>query len=197
MNMCNLIIKQRMEKGNDNRVCPVELAGGLDNSIRKFLQNPGKILKPYIEKDMTVLDFGCGPGFFTIEIARMLSDKGRVIAADLQSGMLDKLRKKISGTVLEEKVILHKCEQDRIGITESVDFILAFYVIHEVPEKEKLFREFKSILKPGGKILIIEPNFHVTKNAFGDMIEKIEAVDMEISERPKYFMNRAVLIRKK
>jgi ubiquinone/menaquinone biosynthesis C-methylase UbiE len=197
MNMCNLIIKQRMEKKNDNRVCPVELARGLDNSIRKFLQNPGKILKPYIEKDMTVLDFGCGPGFFTIEIARMLSDKGRVIAADLQSGMLEKLSKKISGTALEEKVILHKCEQDRIGITESVDFILAFYVIHEVPEKEKLFREFKSILKPGGKILIIEPNFHVTKNAFGDMIEKIEAVDMEISDRPKYFMNRAVLIRKK
>jgi ubiquinone/menaquinone biosynthesis C-methylase UbiE len=186
-----------MDNEKDNRVCPVELAGGLDNSIRKFLQNPKRILKPYIEKDMTVLDFGCGPGFFSIEIAKLLSDKGKVIAADLQSGMLDKLRKKISGTSLEEKIVLHKCEQDRIGVNESVDFILAFYVIHEVPEKEKLFREFKSILKPGGKILIIEPNFHVSKNAFSEMIEKIEAEDMEISERPKYFMNRAVLIRKK
>lgn len=186
-----------MDNEKDNRVCPVELAGGLDNSIRKFLQNPKRILKPYIEKDMTVLDFGCGPGFFSIEIAKLLSDKGKVIAADLQTGMLDKLRKKISGTSLEEKIVLHKCEQDRIGVNESVDFILAFYVIHEVPEKEKLFREFKSILKPGGKILIIEPNFHVTKNAFSEMIEKIEAEDMEISERPKYFMNRSVLIIKK
>jgi hypothetical protein len=40
------------------RVCPVERAGSLDNGIRKWLQNPRKILGPYIEEGMTVLDLG-------------------------------------------------------------------------------------------------------------------------------------------
>lgn len=47
-----------MSKEENQRVCPVEKAGGLDNSLRRVLQNPRKILKPYIRKGMTVLDLG-------------------------------------------------------------------------------------------------------------------------------------------
>ena len=177
-----------------NRVCPVEASGGLDNSIRRFIQNPYKIVKPYISKDMTVLDFGCGPGFFTIEIAKLLTGNGKVIAADLQDGMLAKVKKKIAGTELENKIQLHKCEQDKIGVTEEVDFILAFYVVHEVPEKKKLFEQFKSILKPGGKILIIEPNFHVTKKSFAEMITTIESVGLKIIDTPKRLLSRCVVV---
>lgn len=81
-----------MTKTENPRVCPVEKAGGLDNSIRRFLQNPEKILKPHINPGMTVLDMGCGPGFFTIEIAKLLNGSGKVIAADLQAGMLEIVR---------------------------------------------------------------------------------------------------------
>jgi ubiquinone/menaquinone biosynthesis C-methylase UbiE len=68
----------------NNRVCPVKRAGSLDNRIRRWIQNPKKILKPYIEEGMTVLDIGCGPGFFSIDMAQMVGKTGRVIAADLQ-----------------------------------------------------------------------------------------------------------------
>ena len=74
-----------MSKEINSRICPVELSGGLDNSIRKLLQNPRKILKPYITEGMTVLDLGCGPGFFTIEIANMLSDSGRSVRIPVRS----------------------------------------------------------------------------------------------------------------
>jgi len=53
-----------MSKERNRRICPMELAGGLDNSVRRLLKNPQKILKPYIKEGMTVLDLGCGPGFF-------------------------------------------------------------------------------------------------------------------------------------
>jgi ubiquinone/menaquinone biosynthesis C-methylase UbiE len=185
-----------MSKEDKNRVCPVEAAGGLETPIRKFIQNPNKILKPYISKDMTVLDFGCGPGFFTIEIAKMLSVNGRVIAADLQDGMLDKVRSKIKGTDIEKKITLSKCEKDEIGVTEDVDFILAFYVVHEVPDKKKLFAQFKSILKPGGKILIIEPNFHVTKKAFAEMISILESLGLKIIDTPKRLLSRCIVVGK-
>lgn len=186
-----------MSKENNNRVCPVELAGSLDNKLRRFLQNPQKVLRPYINEEMTILDFGCGPGFFTIEIAKMLSGGGKVIAADLQDGMLEKVRNKIKGTQLEQIIRLHKCKSDKIGIEEAVDFILAFYVIHEVPDKERLFNEFQSTLKPGGRILIIEPNFHVSKKAFKNMIGTMESSGLKVIERPKSFMNRSVLAEKK
>lgn len=182
---------------DDTSVCPVEIAGGLDNSIRRFLQNPQKILKDYITEDMTVLDLGCGPGFFSVEIAKMLSNPGKVIAADLQEGMLKKVENKIAGTELESKIRIHKCEQDKVGITEKVDFILAFYMIHEVPDKEKLFAELHSVLKPEGKFYIIEPNFHVSKNSFYSMIDKLETAGFEITDEPKLFLSRAVLLMKK
>jgi len=126
-----------MNKEKSKRICPVEKAGGLDNFVRKLLQNPQKILKPYINEGMTVLDLGCGPGFFSIEIAKRLIDSGKVIAADLQEGMLDKVRQKIKGTELEQKIIPHKCQEESIDLTEKVDFVLAFYMIHEVPNQDK------------------------------------------------------------
>jgi len=55
-----------------NRVCPVELAGSLDNKIRRWLQNPQKILDPYVKEGMKVLDLGCGPGFFSTAMAKMV-----------------------------------------------------------------------------------------------------------------------------
>ena len=116
-----------MSTANNKWICPVEHAGGLDNSIRRLLQNPRKILSPFIEKGMTVLDLGCGPGFFSMEIAQMLNNSGKVIAADIQDGMLEKLRQKIKGTELEQKIELHKCQDENVGVTENVDFVLAYY----------------------------------------------------------------------
>ena len=107
-----------MSREKNKRVCPVEIAGGLDNSIRRLLQNPRRILSPFIRKGMTVLDLGCGPGFFSIEIAQMLNNSGKVIAADLQMGMLEKLKQKIKGTEIEQKIKLHKCQDNNIGVTE-------------------------------------------------------------------------------
>jgi ubiquinone/menaquinone biosynthesis C-methylase UbiE len=178
------------------RICPVEKAGSLDTKLRRWLQNPQKILKPYIKEGMTVLDLGCGPGFFSIDIAQMVSESGRVIAADLQEGMLQKLCDKIEGTELENRIILHKCEENKIGLTENVDFVLAFYIIHEVVDKEGLFTEIETILKPNGQVLIVEPPFHVSKKAFVETIRKAKAAGLTETERPKLLFNKAVVLKK-
>ena len=186
-----------MGKETNKRICPVEYAGGLDNFIRRFLQNPGKILKPYIKEGMTVLDLGCGPGFFSTEIAKILNETGKVIAADLQEGMLEKVRQKIRGTSLEHRIELYKCQAESIGITEKVDFVLAFYMIHEVLDQDKLFLELQSILKSNGNIFIIEPIFHVSKKSFEHMIDRVKRIGFEITDRPKSFLSRSVVLTKK
>jgi ubiquinone/menaquinone biosynthesis C-methylase UbiE len=178
------------------RVCPVERAGSLDNRFRRWLQNPWKILRPYIEDGMTVLDLGCGPGFFSIDIAQMVGKSGRVIATDLQEGMLQKLRDKIKGTELEERITLHLCQQDRIGLSENVDFVLAFYMVHEVPNQEALFREIWSILKPRGQFLVVEPPFHVSKKAFEETVRTARGAGFTPDPGPKVFLSKTVILRK-
>ena len=184
-----------MSDGN-KRVCPVERAGSLDNRIRRWLQDPQKILGPYVEEGMTILDIGCGPGFFSIDMAQMVGKSGRVIASDLQEGMLQKLRDKIQGTQLEERITLHKCEENKIGVSEEVDFIVAFYMIHEIPNQEEFFNEIGSVLKPNGQVFIVEPPFHVSKTAFEETIRKARDAGFAAVERPKVFLSKAVILKK-
>ena len=184
-----------MTKINE-RVCPVALSGSLDNSIRRYLQNPEKILSPYIKEGMTVLDVGCGPGFFSLEMAQMVGKSGRVIAADMQEGMLQIVKEKIIGTELEKRIVLHNCGENNIGVSEPVDFVLLFYMVHEVPNKEQFFNEIGTILKPQGQVLIVEPPFHVSKSAFEETIRIAANAGLKVIERPKMFFSRAVLLKK-
>jgi ubiquinone/menaquinone biosynthesis C-methylase UbiE len=178
------------------RVCPVEMAGSLDNRIRRWVQDPRKILGPYLKEGMTALDLGCGPGFFTLDMALLVGGTGRVIASDLQEGMLQKVREKIEGTELEERIILHKCNEKRIGLSEEVDFILLFYMVHEVPDKKEFFSGIAGILKKNGKVLMAEPPFHVSKKAFDETLKIAGEAGLSHREGPKVFFSKSAILEK-
>ncbi len=179
----------------DTHVCPVGLSGSLDNRFRRLLHKPEKILKPYIKKGMTALDLGCGPGYFTIPMAKLTGTTGKVIAADLQQGMLDNVKAKIKGTDLEKRITLHKCESTGINLTETVDFILLFYMVHEIPDKTRFFNEIKTIIKPTGSILIVEPPVHVTKADFHKTLETAEIVGFATYPGPKLRLNKTAILK--
>jgi ubiquinone/menaquinone biosynthesis C-methylase UbiE len=181
----------------NDKVCPAITTNVLDNYFRKIVQNPKKILKPYINKGMTVMDVGCGPGFFTLEMAKLLDKSGKVIAVDLQEGMLEKIKAKIKHTNLEERIILHKCQKESIGINEPIDFILVFWMVHEAPDSENLLKELISNLKTNGKILIVEPKIHVSKIKFEIMLEKIRGMEININRGPKIFFSRSIILTKR
>ena len=150
-----------------NRVCPVELAGSLDSRLRRVLQNPHKILSPFVREGMSVLEVGCGPGFFSVELASRVGKTGTVVCADIQEGMLQRLKERIAGTQLEQRIQLVKCEVDSINVSGEFDFVLLFYMVHEVPKKDRFFRQLRSLLKANGSILLVEPKlFHVSKEEF-------------------------------
>jgi ubiquinone/menaquinone biosynthesis C-methylase UbiE len=179
-----------------NRVCPVELAHSLDSKMRRWLQNPQKILAPYVKEGMNVLDIGCGPGFFSIEMAKMVGRSGKVISADLQDGMLQKLGKKIEGTELEDRIKLLKCDKDKINISQQVDFILAFYMIHEVPDKNSFFKELKNALNEKGQFLIVEPKlFHVSREEFELTIKLAENNGFKIYQGPTLPLSWSALLK--
>lgn len=178
------------------RVCPVERAGALDTRLRRWLQDPQKILSPYVRGGITALDMGCGPGFFSLEMARLVGENGRVIAGDLQQGMLDKVQEKIRGTELEQRISLLKCEEDRIGLDEPVDFVLAFYVVHEIPDQDRFYRELASQLREGGRVLVVEPSFHVLKKKFAASLERAREAGLAPGPGPRIFLCRTALLTK-
>jgi ubiquinone/menaquinone biosynthesis C-methylase UbiE len=178
-------------------VCPVEQAGMLETQFRKILFPPGPIIQPFIEPGMTVLDFGCGPGVFTLDMAVRVGATGRVIAADLQAGMLRKAKAKVQGLVLENRVVFHQCQPFQIGIREPVDFALAFWVIHEVPDQKMLFHELYAILKPGARLLVVEPPFQVSAKAFDSMKREAVQAGLNAIGSPTIHFCQSVLLERK
>jgi ubiquinone/menaquinone biosynthesis C-methylase UbiE len=178
---------------DSSHICSWKHAPALDNPIRRLIHNPKKILGGIVEKGQTVLDIGCGPGTFSISMAEMVGETGKVIAVDVQEEMLEILRKKAARKGLESRVITCKSDPNGFDISIKIDFALAFYMVHEVPNAEALLREIASILKPQGKLLIVEPNFHVSASAFKRTLEAAKKAGFKSIGEPKILFSRSTL----
>jgi len=184
-----------MAKQSKKSVCPLIMAGALDSKFRRLFHNPRKILKPYIQKDMVAMDVGCGSGVFSIEMAELMEGTGKVIAVDMQEGMLEIISKKIKGTSLENVIVLHKCSPEKIDVKENVDFVLMFYMVHEVPSKENLFNEVLPLINKNGLLMIAEPKL-VSKKGFNMMTNSIIEKGFEEVDKLKIPLSRGIVLKK-
>ena len=175
------------------KICPLWLAHSLDNPIRRLIHNPEKILGGYIDQGQTVLDIGCGPGTFTIAMAKMVGENGKVIAVDVQDEMLQTVRRKAAKDGLDSRIITHKSGPDGIVISEKVDFALAFYMVHEVPDAQALLNEIFNLLKPKGKLLIVEPRGHVSAPSFRKTLDAAGLAGLKPISEPKIIFSRSML----
>jgi len=175
------------------RVCPHQWAFFLDNWIRRWIQRPRNIVQEYIGQGDTVVDVGCGPGFFSIEMAKLVGENGKVIAVDLQEKMLEHVNRKARKYGLADRVETHLCGEQHIGLNRKVDFILAFYMVHETPNPEVFFQEAKAMLKHGGRLLVVEPKMHVKQSEFERIVAAGTKTGLKPIEFPKNKGGRAVL----
>jgi ubiquinone/menaquinone biosynthesis C-methylase UbiE len=161
------------------RVCPWWLSFFVGNALRRLIHDPDEILAGLVASGHTAVDIGCGPGFFTIAMAKLVGEDGRVIAADVQTKMLDYVRRRAEKTGLQSRIRLHHCEEDGLGIEERVDFALAFYMVHEVPSVDAFLNDVAGILKPGAALLLVEPKMHVTDSRFKEIVRTACAAGLE------------------
>jgi ubiquinone/menaquinone biosynthesis C-methylase UbiE len=181
------------------RTCPVWLGYLLASRIRRLAQKPEAILGPYVKSSMSVLDIGPGMGFFSLPMARMVGPSGKVIAVDLQAGMLDRLRKRAAKAGLGDRVEARLCKEDSLSIGDlaaKIDFALAFAVVHEMTHPEDLFTELRQVIKPGGSCLVAEPAGHVTGEAFRDTIALAQAHGLVVADRPRIWHSLSVLLKR-
>ncbi len=179
---------------DSSRVCSWKLAPTLDSPVRRLIHNPKKILGGIVGEGQTVLDMGCGPGFFSVAMAEMVGASGRVIAVDLQEEMLQILRKKALQKGLESRIITCNSNANWKGIADKADFALAFYMLHEAPDAMALLKDMASVLKPGGKLLIVEPKLHVSESAFKRTLDAAVAAGSKPIGEPKVSFSRSILL---
>ncbi len=164
---------------DNKRVCPIWMVHTFDIPLRKLFTPDEKVLKPYLKEGMTFLDLGCGSGRFSIRGAKLVAKSGKVIALDIQQGMLDIVEKKIKDEGLENIIKLHLAEQENLNLNIQADFALAMWMVHETPDFEDFFKQVKDNLKHGAKFLVVEPTHHVS----------IKTIEKEVTAAQKVGFN--------
>lgn len=178
---------------NSKHVCPWWLCFTFDNPVRKIFHDPIKILSPYVHQGDTVIDIGPGMGYFTIPLARLVEASGQVIAVDIQQKMLSALMERAQKKGVAEIVKTHLAQPDSIGFNEKADFILAFWMAHEVLDQQRFLSEMRGLMKPDGLFLLAEPLIHVSRKNFSHVVNMAEEVGFVIKEYPEIRMSQSAL----
>ena len=128
----------------------------MGSTLRKRLMNPVKTLQAAdIKPGETILEVGCGTGFFTIAAAQMIGDDGHLIAMDVMSGFLEQVSQKVETADLKNVRVIKRDALDTGLDTQSIDKILLFGVLPfpSLP-LNRLLPEMHRILKPDGRLAV-------------------------------------------
>jgi ubiquinone/menaquinone biosynthesis C-methylase UbiE len=109
---------------------------------------------------LRVVDFGCGPGMLTLELARRVGPGGHVHAVDLNPDFLERTRQNAAREGLAEQVSIHRASDDRLPLEDgSVDRVICKNVLEYVDDAVLTLRDFRRALAPGGRVHAIDSDW--------------------------------------
>ena len=144
------------------------------NPPTRYLEEAG------VEEGKKVLDYGCGPGSFTLPAAELVGAKGIVFGADIHPLAVKTIEKKAEKRGLNNIVpILTDCDTELEA--ESIDIVLLYDVIHMFKDPEKILTEMYRVTKKKGILSVSNP--HMKKEAIMKLIE--ENSEFELRQQHK------------
>ena len=179
-------------------VCPWWFVRSFDNRFRHRFHDPEALFGRLVGPGERAIDIGCGAGFNTEGLARLVGRHGKVIAVDLQPRMLAMTKRRLLQSGLLDRVELVQARADDLGLEHQSPsgFAVAFWMVHEVPDKRSLLLQVHESLKPRGRLLICEPRVHVTRRAFEKSVEIAKRTGFAELDRPPVAFSRAVVLEK-
>ena len=149
--------------------------------------NPEKISKEFgIKEGMSIADFGCGTGYFTIIIAQKLGKDGKVYALDIQESALD------SVITMARSANLKNVETVRANLeilggsrlqNNSQDMVMLHNMLFQSNKKEEIIREATRILKDNGQVVIIEWKKGISGLGPPDSLKTDEGIMKTLAEK--------------
>ena len=138
-------------------VMSVAHADWLTRPDRDAEEQPDRVVRELqIAPGSTVADLGAGVGYFTWRLARAVGDRGKVIAVDIQPGMLERLRQNLAERDIDNVETVLGTEDDPHLPSGQVDLVLLVDVYHELQQPELTMEHVRRSLKPGGRVVLIE-----------------------------------------
>ncbi len=140
----------------------------LEFRVRDFFRRPGRILREAgIRNGMSVLDFGCGPGGFSLAAAELVGPEGHIYAVDHNPLAVRSVQRAARQQGFRNiDTILEGSPADFPG--ESIDITLLYDVLHDLHEPNPILMELHRILKPGGVLSVSD--HHMKKEPLLSMI---------------------------
>ncbi|MFH1485589.1 MAG: class I SAM-dependent methyltransferase [Chloroflexota bacterium] len=123
--------------------------------FRDLIRPPQRLLSlAGLEDGMSVVDYGCGPGSFTVLAAEMVGPAGKVFAVDIHHLALSSVRERASRTALEniETILVKGYDTGIVG--SSIDRVLLIDTFHQIDDRQALLREIHRVLKGDGLLFM-------------------------------------------
>ena len=134
------------------------VASLLDVDKRFGAAGPGELLAG-VASGATVVDYGCGPGYFTLAAARLAGPEGRVYAVDLEPRMVELVRRRAAAAGLAN-VVAVASDGTRADLPDALaDYIICVQIMHYADGRDgqvAVARDLRRLLKPDGSVLIAQ-----------------------------------------
>lgn len=173
---------------------PVSRIGRLDNRLRLWLHPPERLFSEWARPGARCADIGCGGGFVSVGLARLVGPSGQVTAIDLQPGMLERTgaRALLEGVRVETRA----CTRESLVLPPELDLAVLFYVAHELSDWAVAVQQLHAALKVGGHLWLAEPPLIVGRTAWQETVETALAQGFECVARPELTFARAAVLRR-
>jgi len=109
-----------------------------------------------LKPGMVVADVGAGSGYYTVRMAREVGPTGKVFATDIQAGMIDIIKRRLSVERVENVVPVLGAPDDPRLPAAAIDLALMVDVYHELAAPQVFARRLRESLKPDGRLVLIE-----------------------------------------
>ncbi len=176
---------------NDRRF-PASQAQRLEDPARLVWLPPADVLGALaVHAGETVVDVGAGTGFLTVPLAHTVGPNGIVYALDAQDQMLQWIAAKIDKAGLTNIVLVHADATTTTLPQSSCDLYLTANVWHELEDREAVLAEARRVLKPAGRIAILDWRPDVERVAGPPLEHRIDSDDVQEELRKSGFSKTA------
>jgi len=168
--------------------CPWLMQYLFVSPLRRLLEPPGMLVGPFVRPGMTVVEPGCGFGFVSLELARLVGGQGRVISVDLEPRAIARLEERAKKAGLAERMELRSCGPTDLGLADykgRVDLVAVIHTLHEFEDLPGFLSQAAALLRPLGRLLVVEPKGHVKPWNFRAELEACKLAGFSVLGTPE------------